>query len=260
MRGGGDRPRNAPPSPTSLTTPPQRPRLLPRILLRPPRPPDRHGQLRHNDGSPSRVPTRSPDRSDDILVTTTEYDSAGNAYKTIDPADREDRQEFDAAGRVTKTIQNYKDGAIDQDHQDEDVTVSMTYTSDGRVLTLTAANATTGDQVTHVRLRHDARRLRRGPRRPPAPEIYPDSDDTADPLGNGDDGIYDRVEHCYNRQGERTQKKDQNDTVHVYDYDLLGRPVEDHVTIRRRRHRRHRSSHQHGLRGTWHGRKDHQLR
>ena len=47
-------------------------------------------------------PATVPARSDTVLVTTTEFDSAGQAYKTIDPAGREDRQEFDDAGRVTR--------------------------------------------------------------------------------------------------------------------------------------------------------------
>ena len=46
----------------------------------------------------SRGPSTVPARSDTVLVTTTEFDSAGQAYKTIDPAGREDRQEFDDAG------------------------------------------------------------------------------------------------------------------------------------------------------------------
>ena len=52
----------------------------------------------------------------------------------------------------------------------------------------------------------------------------------ADPLGNGVDGIYDRVEYKYNRQGERTEKKDQNGTVHAFVFDRLGRLLHDRVT------------------------------
>ena len=52
-------------------------------------------------------------------------------------------------------------------------------------------------------------------------------DDVADPLGDGDDGVYDRVEYKYNRQGERTEKKDQNGTVHVFEFDSLGRVLHD---------------------------------
>ncbi|HIC89127.1 MAG TPA: hypothetical protein EYP04_06965, partial [Anaerolineae bacterium] len=69
-------------------------------------------------------------------------------------------------------------------------------------------NPTTGDQVTtyvygtplaaSAVARADALRA----------EIYPDSDDTADPLGDGPDGVYDRIEYTYNRQGERVAKKD----------------------------------------------------
>jgi hypothetical protein len=52
--------------------------------------------------------------------------------------------------------------------------------------------------------------------------IYPDSHDVASPLGNGADGIYDRVEHTHNRQGEPKETKDQNGTVHAFDRDKVG--------------------------------------
>ena len=61
-------------------------------------------------------------------------------------------------------------------------------------------------------------------------EIYPDSDDMAEPLGDGPDEVYDRVEYRYDRQGERVEKKDQNETVHAYDFDNLGRLIHDRVT------------------------------
>ena len=63
-----------------------------------------------NGGSAFTRPDSAPARSDTILVSTTEYNSSGEAYKTVDPAGREDRQEFDDAGRTVKTIQNYTDG------------------------------------------------------------------------------------------------------------------------------------------------------
>ncbi len=61
-------------------------------------------------GALSTAPTRPstiPTRSDTILVTSTEYDDAGFAYSTLDPAGKEDRVEFDDAGRTVKTIENY---------------------------------------------------------------------------------------------------------------------------------------------------------
>ncbi|HQG48456.1 MAG TPA: hypothetical protein PK373_05155, partial [Sedimentisphaerales bacterium] len=183
-----------------------------------------------NGGSSLTRSDTVPTRSDDVLVSSTEYDSTGQAYKTTDPAGKEDRQEFDDAGRVLKTIQNYQDGVVNGDYPDEDVTVEMTYNADGQILTLTAKNPTTGDQITRYvygTTLDDSAVARADLLRA---EIYPDSDDTTDPLGNGSDGVYDRVEYSYNRQSERIEKTDQNGTVHVYGFDALGRMIHDRVT------------------------------
>ena len=183
----------------------------------------------NGDASLSR-PATVPSRSDTVLVTTSEFNSAGQAYKTIDPAEREDRQEFDDAGRVVKSIQNYQDGSVNASYPDEDVTVETAYTADGQIATLTAKNPATGDQVTmyvYGTTLDDSDVARKDLLRA---EIYPDSDDVADPLGNGVDGVFDRVEFKYNRQGERIEKKDQNGTVHVYEFDSLGRVIHDRVT------------------------------
>lgn len=183
----------------------------------------------NGDSSLSR-PSTVPARSDTILVSTTEFDSAGQAYKTIDPAGREDRQEFDDAGRVTKSIQNYQDGVVNASYPDEDVTVATVYTADGQIATLTAKNPATGDQVTtyiYGTTLSDSDIARNDLLRA---EIYPDSDDVADPLGSGVDSIYDRVEYRYNRQVERIEKKDQNGTVHFFEFNSLGRLLHDRVT------------------------------
>ena len=58
---------------------------------------------------------------------------------------------------------------------------------------------------------------------------YDDSDDTT-ALGNGGDGVYDRVEYKYNRQGQRIELKDQTATVHEYVLDALGRVTADKIT------------------------------
>jgi hypothetical protein len=47
----------------------------------------------------------------------------------------------------------------------------------------------------------------------------------------GDAEIYDRIEYCYNRQGEMLIKWDQNETVHWYEHDKLGRTTQDCATI-----------------------------
>ena len=57
-----------------------------------------------NGGTALVRPDTIPQRSDTVLVTATGYNDAGEAFQTIDPAGREDRQFFDAAGRIVKTI------------------------------------------------------------------------------------------------------------------------------------------------------------
>ncbi len=95
--------------------------------------------------------------------------------------------------------------------------------------TLTAKNSSTGDQVTkyvYGTTTSDSGVARNDLLRA---VIYPDSDDT-EILGNGSDGTYDRVEIKYNRLGQLIERKDQNTTVHAYDYDKLGRATQDRVT------------------------------
>jgi RHS repeat-associated protein len=172
-----------------------------------------------------------PSRSDTVLVNSTEYNSDGEAYKTIDPAGRDDRMYFDDAGRRTKTIENYDDGDPTTGAADKDRTVEYTYTADGLIKTVKARQQNTSDDQTTKYVygttltdsdiaRSDLLRA----------VIYPDSDDVDSPLGDGTDATYDRVEHKYNRQGEIKETKDQNASVHSFDFDKLGRRTHDRIT------------------------------
>ena len=170
-----------------------------------------------------------PNRTDTILVTSMGYDNAGNVYKTTDPAGKEHRTVFDDRARKVKAIQNYVDGNPATGSADEDVTVEMTYTADGNMETLTAKNSTTGDQTTtyvYGTTLSDSgvatSTLKRA-------EIYPDSDDTT-ALGDGTDDVYDRIEFKYDRQQAVVEVKDQQETVHAFDFDALGRQSQDRVT------------------------------
>ena len=182
-----------------------------------------------NGGTPPTRPDSAPARSDDMLVTSFEYNQRGEAFKTVDPAGRDDRQEFDHAGRLVKNIQNYVDGTVDAESPDEDVTTLTTYNVDGQVIALTAVNPATGDQVT--RYVYGTTRSESGVARADLlrAEIYPDSDDTASPLGDGSDEVYDRVEYTYNRLSQVLTKRDQNGTIHAYTYDALGRLAADSI-------------------------------
>ena len=140
--------------------------------------------------------------------------------KIIDPAGKDHRTFVDALGRTVKTVANYTgSGAISALTPDENVTVEMTYHSSGQILTLTAKNPTTGDQVT--RYVYGSAKSWQTPMIDRndmlAAEIYPDSTNFEDSFGvlqNGTGGIVDRVEFLYNHLGERIAKRDQNGTVH----------------------------------------------
>ncbi len=184
-----------------------------------------------NGGSAHTRVTTIPTRSDDILVTETFYDDAGQAWKTVDPADREMHTAFDDLGRTLSTIENYDDGDPTTGNADLDRTIEYAYNADGQVATITAKQSSgADDQLTRYVYgatmsesdiaRNDLLRA----------VIYADSDDAYNPLSDGADATYDRVEYKYNRLGERKETKDQNETVHVYEYDDLGRRTHDRVT------------------------------
>ena len=183
-----------------------------------------------NGGSAFTRPNTIPARSDTVLVTTSEYNSAGELSSTIDPADTETRYEHDDAGRQTKLIENYQAATSSSSSSssssgsglpssDTNRTTVTTYTSDGNVSTRVAWNDETSDQTTtyvygttlgdsEIATSHLLRAIE-----------YPDKADSSD-----------RVEYKYNRQSERSELKDQNGSIHAYDYDTLGRPVQDRVT------------------------------
>jgi RHS repeat-associated protein len=176
-----------------------------------------------NGGTAPTRPATVPARSDTILVTTTEFNARGEAYRTIDPAGRDDRLVFDHAGRQTKTIQNFVDGNPSDvgNPPDQDVTVEYTYPADGRIAQVnTTEQDTTKDQKTIYTYgvstttgsTINSKELL-------AKVTYPDSLDASDV-----------VTYKYNRQGQVTEMRDQNGTVHTYDYDKLGRQTHDRVT------------------------------
>lgn len=162
----------------------------------------------------------SPARSDTVLVSSTEYDSAGRAWKVTDPKAIENRTEYDAAGRITKTIENYVSGGT---NPDQNRTTEMTYTALNQIQTLTAKNSVTGDQVTtwvygvvngvgstdSDVARNDLLRAKE----------FPDKASASD-----------RVEYRYDRLGQVKEIKDQAGTIRTLQYDKLGRQQHDRVT------------------------------
>ncbi|MEX0585496.1 MAG: RHS repeat domain-containing protein, partial [Pirellulales bacterium] len=139
--------------------------------------------------------------------------------------------EFDAAGRRTKLVENKIAGS----GADKNRTTRFEYNLDSLLTKLIAENSTTGNQetlyvygtpvggITPAVYRNDLLRA----------VIYPDSANTYSGgyTGTFTDGAggYDRVEYKYNRQGQVIELKDQNGTIHEYDYDKAGRRTVDRV-------------------------------
>ena len=181
-----------------------------------------------NGGAVLVRPEVPPATSEEVLVTRTRHASTGETGAVIDPMGTETRWKRDPLGREIEVIENYKEGSAPA--ADVNRTTLFGYHASGGLETLTLVNDVTGDQLTRwiygttltesgVATGHLLRA-----------KIYPESDDSNAPLGNGPDGVYERTEHTYNRQGEVVTTKDPNETVHAYDRDKLGRLLHDRVT------------------------------
>jgi len=64
------------------------------------------------------------------MVTSTDYNDRGEAYRMVDPKAIDQQKEWDHAGRLIKTIENYVDGVPSGD---TDRTVQFTYTVDNLI-------------------------------------------------------------------------------------------------------------------------------
>ncbi len=185
-----------------------------------------------NDGAAFSRPSTIPARADTVLVNSLTYNDAGDVETQTDPKGIQTRLAYDHAGRLTKTVENYINDDPTDGNADEDRTTTFTYTPDSQIKTQTAKMPNPADDQTTTYVYGvdtssgsdlASNRLLRA-------TIYPDSDDTDSPLGDGPDTTYDRVEMKYNRLGQLIERKDQRQTVHTMDYDKLGRVVHDRVT------------------------------
>jgi YD repeat-containing protein len=157
-------------------------------------------------------PSTAPARSDTILVTTTGYNERGEANQMTDPKGTVNQLTFDDAGRKTKLVENYISGGTGTDQNRES---DYAYNADGKLATLTAQNSTTGEQVTSYTYGTTLSNSDVASNDLLASVTYPD--------GNS-------VTMYYNALGELKQLTDQLGTVHVYEYDTLGRLIHDCIT------------------------------
>ena len=169
-----------------------------------------------NGASSFSRPTTIPTRSDNVLVTTTAYNTRGEAYQSTDPKAVVTQYTFDDSGRTTDQIDDQGAGKLNRETQ-------FAYNADDRLVTLTAKNAVTGDQITRYCYGTTLSDSDLASNDLLRSTIYPDSSDI-DPSGT------DQVKLAYNRQGAIKLQTDQAGTVHALDYDKLGRLSHDRVT------------------------------
>jgi len=167
-----------------------------------------------------------PTGSDNILVTQSEYDSAGNMESSTDPSGMVTSFEQDDIGRETSRKMNPQESPGSSSSAggcepsvDTNVTVETSYNADGNVHKITAKNAATGDQVTEYVYGTTLSDSEIASSLLKRAEVYPDSVDSSDQI---------TVE--YNRQSQVTKQTDQGGTVHEYDFAKLGRQTHDRVT------------------------------
>ncbi len=166
-----------------------------------------------------------PTRSDTILVTSMEYDSAGNQESITNSVSMVIEMQYDDAGRETKKITNPQSssssssGGTCQASDDTNITVTTAYNADGNVKSITAENSVTGDQTTDYIYGTTLADSSVASSLLKRKEIYPDSVDSSDV-----------ILFSYNRQQQTTTVTDQGGTVHTYDYDKLGRQTQDRIT------------------------------
>ena len=184
-------------------------------------------------------PAVTPPRGDDILVSSTYYNPAGNAAEETDPMGTKTCREFDHADRVTTLIENCQHGGGSSSSSsssssspaaDVNRTSHYEYTDDSLLTRLKCDNVWTGQQVTTweygvtqaggSKLDSSLLVIRK---------VYPETGSgSSSSSGTGSDRV---VSYKYNAQRQVIQLTDQALTVHEYLYDKLGRLLTDKATI-----------------------------
>ena len=109
----------------------------------------------------------------------------------------------------------------------------MAYAPDGGLERLTLSQQYNWIPGHPLDLRHPAgqRRQRHCPLRFAPRQDLSRAMTEAEPLGDGFDNTYERIEYSHNRQGQVVEMKDPNETVHQYLFDKLGRELQDIITV-----------------------------
>ena len=176
---------------------------------------------------PDSPPT--PGGSVNILAYSLAYDSAGRQYESTDNKARRVRKEFNDLGRLTKITRNFEN--LDEEDWENDQITEFVYDDFGRLMKIRAVNvddaeSTTVNQDTYFVYGDDVDAGL------VTDVIYPESTDDFTESSGGvviNSGA-DHVSETYDRLGQIETRTDQNETVHEYVFDSVGRLIDDSVT------------------------------
>jgi len=178
-----------------------------------------------NGGSGYTRPSSVPSRSDTVLVTHTDYDSAGNVLDTIDPRDLMTQYTYDLLGRVTQEIDDSSGGSPATGLN----VTNYTYDGDNNLLTVQAyePNGTTSPSQTT--------QYEYGVGGTSGTNLFSNDllyrvDYPNPSTGAAGTTAAQQVTYSYNLAGDTIGKTDQNGTTHSYSYDVLDRLVNDSIS------------------------------
>jgi YD repeat-containing protein len=185
------------------------------------------GNYGTNGGSTLTRPGSAPGSSDTVLVTSYAYNDQGLTAEVTDPEDHLSYREYDNLGRLVTVVDNYVDGTPGSG--DDDRKQEMVYDAMSRLIKRKTW-MTNGNDPQETEWVYGVAKGNR-----------PDSDLASNNLlktikypdpssGSPSSSADDQESFAYNAQGDVVYKKDQNGTVHEYDYDELGRRTADKVT------------------------------
>jgi RHS repeat-associated protein len=173
-----------------------------------------------NGGTAYTRPGAVPTRSDTVLVSSVQYDSAGRRWKSIDPKGLESRTIYDLMGRTTKTIENYVDGTVSNL---DDKTTEYAYGPAGMTSLTAKTTASAGQTTEYVYGVTTAGGHGINSNDVVGKTRWPDPSTGASSTGQQETVLV-------NALGQPLVTTDRNGNTHTLSYDILGRVVSDTVT------------------------------
>lgn len=177
----------------------------------------------------------------DALVGESIYDERGRVETTVQPDGTRTRTIFDDLNRTIGVIENDQTGSVvtltwstnrwatanaggGSNPDDQNRVTSFVYDGLGDITRRVAHDGDTNVQETLYTYAYDGTHIKSNALL--SKVEYPD--ETAGTANTVDDEY--EVSYEYNAQGEPIEMTDQNNTVHAYAYDAVGRLIEDDVT------------------------------